>query len=230
MPNELQPLIIQGPPPKEGGIGSGPWGVVTVGGITAETADQFSRMLLSYGSELRKYPGSRVKVLINSGGGAVGAGFAMLETMYRVKREFCVPVDTVITGYAYSMAATLVQGGDWRSMGYFSTVMFHSSSWEISGQDRTVFEDYRRLAGLYQQMQGELLHRRTGFHSAAWWRRFIFSGKERFLSARECLTLGLVDEACEFDECYLLQSTAEAAVRPLSGGHPEGGADVVRPG
>lgn len=37
-----------------------------------------------------------------------------------------------------------------------------------------------------------------------WWRRFIYSGKERYLSAQECLKLRLVDEVCQFlDECYL---------------------------
>lgn len=53
-------------------------------------------------------------------------------------------------------------------------------------------------------MTAELFHRRTGNHSREWWRRFIYSSKERYLSAQECLRLGLVDEVCQFlDECYL---------------------------
>lgn len=153
---------------------------------------------------LARSPGGRISVLINSGGGSVGAGFAMIEMMYKVKRELGVPVDTAILGYAYSMGAVIFQAGDHRSMGYFSTMMLHSASWQVSGRDSEVFTDLRKLSGLYQHMNAELFCRRTGLHSHDWWRRFIYSGKERYLSARECLKLRLVDEVCEFlDECYL---------------------------
>jgi ATP-dependent protease ClpP protease subunit len=168
-------------------------------------AERFCATLWSTANTLMQVPGSRIVVLINSGGGAVGAGFAMIEMMYKIRRELGVPVDTVILGYAYSMGAVLFQAGDHRSMGYFSTMMLHSATWQVSGRDSTVFTDMKRLSDLYQGITAELFHRRTGFRSKDWWRRFIYSDKDRYLSPQECLKLGLVDEVCQFfDECYTL--------------------------
>jgi ATP-dependent protease ClpP protease subunit len=167
-------------------------------------SERFCATLWAMANSIVQVPGSRIVVLINSGGGAVGAGFAMIEMMYKIKRELGVPVDTVILGYAYSMGAVIFQAGDHRSMGYFSTMMLHSASWQVSGRDSAVFTDLKKLSDLYQSMMAELFHRRTGIHSPQWWRRFVYSGKDRYFSAQECLKLGLVDEVCQFlDECYL---------------------------
>jgi ATP-dependent protease ClpP protease subunit len=43
----------------------------------------------------------------------------------------------------------------------------------------------------------DLFARRTGHRDSAWWRRFIWSGRERFMGPDECLELGLVDEILE---------------------------------
>ncbi|MBI2172397.1 MAG: ATP-dependent Clp protease proteolytic subunit [Chloroflexi bacterium] len=173
-------------------------------------AQQFCGSLWGMATALVRVPGSRITVLINSGGGSVGAGFAMIEMMYKVKRELGIPVDTVVLGYAYSMGATIFQAGDHRRMGYFSTMMLHSSSWQVSGRDSEVFTDLKKLSDLYQQMTAELFFRRTELHSQQWWRRFIYSGNQRYLSAQECLKLGLVDEVCQFlDECYLPTAPTE---------------------
>lgn len=177
-------------------------------------AERFCSTLWTMGVSLAQTPGSRINVLINSGGGAVGAGFAMIEMIYKVKRELSVPVDTGVLGYAYSMGAVIFQAGDHRRMGYFSTMMLHSGSWQVSGRDSEVFKDLKKLSDLYQYMNSELFCRRTGLRSREWWRRFIYSGKERYLSAQECLKLGLVDEVCQFlDECYLAPPTASPGGR-----------------
>jgi len=170
-------------------------------------AERFCSGLWAGASLLSRVPDGRITVYVNSGGGSVGAGFAMIEMLYKIKRELRIPVDTVILGYAYSMGANVFQAGDHRRMGYFSTMMLHSASWQVSGRDGEVFRDLKKLSDLYQRMSAELFYRRTGLHSSAWWRRFIYSGKERYLSAQECLKLGLVDEVCQFlDECYITSS------------------------
>lgn len=172
--------------------------------INSAEAEQFCTTVWPAANALTQAPRSRILVLINSGGGAVGSGFAMIEMIYKIKRELRVPIDTMVLGYAYSMGATIFQAGDYRRMGYFSTMMLHSASWQISGRDSEVFTDLKKLSDLYQRMTAELFHRRTGIRSPEWWRRFIYSGKERYLSAQECLKLRLVDEVCQFlDECYL---------------------------
>jgi len=168
-------------------------------------AERFCSGLWAGANLLARDPDGRITVYINSGGGSVGAGFAMIEMLYKIKRELRIPVETVILGYAYSMGANVFQAGDHRRMGYFSTMMLHSASWQVSGRDSEIFRDLKKLSDLYQRMSAELFYRRTGLHTPAWWRRFVYSGKERYLSAQECLRLGLVDEVCEFlDECYIV--------------------------
>ena len=171
-------------------------------------AERFCTAVWIMARDLAGNGGGRITVFINSGGGEVGAGFAMMEMMYKVKRELGIAVDTVLLGYAYSMGATVFQAGDHRQMGYFSTMMLHSSSWEVSGRDTQVFKDLKKLSDLYQEMTAELFYRRTGYRSRRWWRRFIYSGGDRYLSA---LKFGLVDEVCQFlEECYLLPRPPKA--------------------
>ena len=136
---------------------------------------------------------------INSPGGAVGAGMAIIEMVARVRRLYGVTVNTVITGYAYSMGAIIFQCGGFRSMGRYSTMMLHGTSWTLSGEDERIFRDYLKLAQHYQQLIGGLFARRTGREDAAWWTDFIYSGGDKFLSATECLALGLVDEIIDDD-------------------------------
>src|SRR5205085_9519950 len=133
-------------------------------------------------------------VYINSGCGSVGAGLAMMHMMDEVRRRYAVKINTVITGYAYSMGAIVFQAGDHRTMGIYSTMMLHSSSWMLSGEDEKIFEDYAKLAEHYRKLVAELFFKRTGLHTARWWQRYIYSGRDRFLSAAECLKLRPADE------------------------------------
>ena len=180
-------------------------GVYFIRDITDAEAERFAKSLIVIASNLKRMGGQRrITVYINSGGGSMGAGFAMMEMMYKVKRDYMIPVDTVVLGYAYSMGAIIAQAGDRRSMGFFSTMMLHSGQWTVVGEDERIFTDYQKLARTYQQKIGELFYRRTGTHTPRWWTNFVYSGRDRFLSATECLKLRLVDEVCEFDTCYIL--------------------------
>jgi ATP-dependent Clp protease protease subunit len=138
-------------------------------------------------------------VYINSGGGSVGAGLAMIEIMARVRRQYGLVIHTVVTGYAYSMGAILFQAGDRRIMGEFSTLMLHGTQWMLVGEDEKVFKDYLKLATHYQDVIGGLFAQRTGLHDTEWWRDFIYNGRDKFLSPKECLELQLVDEVMNYD-------------------------------
>jgi ATP-dependent protease ClpP protease subunit len=105
-----------------------------------------------------------------------------------------VSINMHITGTAYSMGAVITQVGDRRTMGPLSTMMLHSSRWTLSGEDETIFRDYQKLAEHYQNVTSQIFAHRTGKHDNRWWKRFIYSGRDRFLGAEECLELGLVDE------------------------------------
>ncbi|MSQ32609.1 MAG: hypothetical protein EXR59_05210 [Dehalococcoidia bacterium] len=178
-------------------------GIYFLRDINEDEAERFGKAMYLMGTERSGYKGRDINIYINSGGGSVGAGFAMMEMMFKVKRDFKVRVNTIVTGYAYSMGAIILQGGDWRKMGYFSSLMLHGGYWQVSGEDQKVFKDYGKLSDLYQGLIGDLFAKRTGKHDAKWWQRYIYSGRDRFLSASECLELGLVDEVCDYESCYI---------------------------
>ena len=169
-------------------------GVAFVSDINDVEAERFSKSLLLMALERRNRRDLPITIYINSGGGSVGAGVAMIEMMTRVRRQYNLAIHTVVTGYAYSMGAILFQAGDHRIMGEFSTLMLHGTQWMLIGEDEKVFKDYLKLATHYQQVIGDLFAERTGLHDSQWWRDFIYSGRDKFLSPSECLELRLVDE------------------------------------
>jgi len=116
--------------------------------IDDDAAERFSRSVLLMASAREGRPDAPITVYINSPGGSVGAGFAMMEIAHRVQHGHKVPINTVITGFAYSMAAVLTQIGARRSMGSMAMMMIHSSSWSLSGEDSRIFRDYQKLAGI----------------------------------------------------------------------------------
>ena len=88
-------------------------GAYFLGDINEEEAERFCKALLIM-SIARESDRSRpITVYINSGGGSVGAGLAMMEMMYR-SNGISVVVNTVVTSYAYSMGAIILQAGDMR--------------------------------------------------------------------------------------------------------------------
>lgn len=187
-------------------------GVYFMGTITDEEADRFSRTILLM-SIARQYSSQPITIYLNSVGGAVGAGFAIIEMMDKMRRDYRIKINAVVTGYAYSMGAIILQAADHRSMGRFSTLMLHGASWILTGDEDKIFKDYQKLAKYYRAAVGDLFARRTGQHDSGWWQRFIYSGRDKFLTAQECLKLGLVDEVCAFGSC-LGQIQAEQAPAP----------------
>lgn len=171
------------------------FGAYFLGDITPAEAESFSKALLVMAVARKgQFADEPIVVYINSGGGSFGAGLAMMEMIHRVTREHRVRVRTAVTGYAYSMGAIVLQAGYHRSMGASSTLMLHSTTWTLSGQDEVIFKDYEGLARGYQRLVGEIFALRSGKKDARWWTRFVYSGRDRFLTAPECLELGLVDE------------------------------------
>jgi ATP-dependent Clp protease protease subunit len=168
--------------------------------ITDESAEWFARSMLLMAVQRSGRGDLPVTIYVNSPGGSVSAGFSMMEMVWHVKRVHRISVNVHITGTAYSMGAVLTQVGDHRSIGTLATMMLHSSSWVLAGEDEKIFRDYQKLAGHYQNVTSQIFALRTGKHDARWWRRFIYSGRDRFLSADECLDLGLVDEVTQAPE------------------------------
>jgi ATP-dependent protease ClpP protease subunit len=172
-------------------------GVYFISEIDPPHAEDLFRSLLLMSAAREGRSDSPITIYINSGGGSLGDGLAMMEFINRMRREHRVRIDTAVLGYAYSMGAIVCQAGDHRTIGRFGTLMLHSTSWILSGDDERIFKDYQRLSEHYQQTVAQLFAARTGHRDAGWWRRYIWSGRDRFLGPEECLELGLVDEVVE---------------------------------
>ena len=168
-------------------------GYYFLGNIDDDAAYRFSQSLLLMAVARRGDPSTPITIYINSGGGSIGSGIAMLEMIYKMRAEYGVTINTVVTGYAYSMGAIVFQAGERRLMGAYSTLMLHSPQWTLSGNDQRIFSDFAVLAEHYQSLVANPFTQRTGKHDAAWWEDFIYSERDRFLTARECLDLGLTD-------------------------------------
>lgn len=176
-------------------------GIYFLGDISDEEAESFGRAILLMAQQraAAQATDSDITIYINSGGGSVGAGLAIIEMIYRVRHLFGVRVNTVVTGYAYSMGAVILQAGDKRSMGTFSTLMLHSPQWTLSGNDERIFSDFAGLANHYKQIISDLFAQRTCSHDPAWWQDYIYSGRDHFLTAEESLQLCLVDEIYDLE-------------------------------
>lgn len=218
-------------------------GVYFITEIDPPHAEDLAKSLLLMSSARAGQPDDPITLYINSGGGSVGDGLAIIEAINLMRRKYHVRIDTAILGYAYSMGAIVAQAGDTRSIGRFGTLMLHSSEWTVSGEDAKVFKDYQRLSEHYQEVMAALFAARTHYRDAAWWRRFIWSGRDRFLGPDECMELGLVDR---IDEPSLVDEPGfqvgsrgvvptrpapapeEAAPEPSDGTEPAGGTTAAR--
>ncbi len=190
-------------------------GIYFLGDINDEAAERFGQALVSMSVERQGNSDQPITIYINSGGGSVGSGLAMMQMIYRMRTLYKVTINTVVTGYAYSMGAIVFQAGDKRLMGSFSTLMLHSPQWFLSGSDQQIFNDYATLARHYKSLVSNIFSQRSGQNDATWWENFIYSGRDRFLTAEECLSLGLADEI------YGLQLTTPPPPTPGAGIAPD---------
>lgn len=190
-------------------------GIYFLGDITDQSAEELGKALVAMSVEREDRPDKPITVYINSGGGSVGAGLGMMQMIYRMRTLYKVTINTVVTGYAYSMGAIVFQAGDKRLVGSYSTLMLHSPQWFLSGSDQQIFYDYAMLARHYKNLVSNIFAQRSGKHDAKWWEKFIYSGRDRFLTAEECIELGLADEI------YGLQLTTPPPPTPGAGVTPD---------
>ena len=190
-------------------------GIYFLGDITDVAAERMNQALAMMAAERSGDRNKPITIYINSGGGSVGAGLAMMQMIYRMRDLHKVVINTVVTGYAYSMGAIVFQAGDNRQMGSFSTLMLHQPQWFLSGSDQQIFNDYATLARHYKNLVSNIFAQRTGKQDAAWWESFIYSGRDRFLTAEECIELGLADDI------YGLKFTTPPPPTPGAGVVPE---------
>jgi ATP-dependent Clp endopeptidase proteolytic subunit ClpP len=160
------------------------------GDITAESSEALIQEMEAYVIAAIGGETTSIALHINSEGGDLSAGLAIHDTL----RGFSgagVQVVTGIRGEACSMAAVVVQAGDYRIMGGASRMMLHQVS---SGGAGTTSEIRRQVEHLEatDRALAELFANRSGKFTADWLELQIHD-RDLWFTAQEALERGLVD-------------------------------------
>ncbi|HEX9270201.1 MAG TPA: ATP-dependent Clp protease proteolytic subunit [Candidatus Limnocylindria bacterium] len=133
-------------------------------------------------------PEKDIHVYINSGGGVVTAGLAIYDTMQYLR----APINTVCIGQAASMAAVLLSAGapGKRYALPNSRIMIHQGSGGFRGNTPDVLIQVKELETLVDK-----LTKIMAFHTGQPVDKIRRdSERDRFMSAEEAKTYGLIDD------------------------------------
>ena len=151
--------------------------------------DQVANLIVAQLLYLNSQDNKRqIDLYINSPGGQVYSGLAILDTM----RMISAPVSTLSMGFTGSMATALLTSGA-KGRRYalsHSTVHMHPTG----GGTRGYTEDVRIATREQERLQTQLFHI-MGHNSGHSWKEIEeFFLRDRFLNALEAKSYGLVDE------------------------------------
>lgn len=132
-------------------------------------------------------PEKEIELYINSPGGSVTAGFAILDVMNKIK----CPISTVAVGACASMASVLLASG-MRGKRYalsHSEIMIHQPLGGIQGQATDILIHANRIQKVREELN-KLMSEFTGQPV-----KTIARDMERdhFLSAEDAVTYGIID-------------------------------------
>ncbi len=125
--------------------------------------------------------------ILNSGGGSVFEGNAMISTI----RQSDATIDIYVDGFAGSMAANIAISGSSLKMSKVAKIMFHKATGGVIGNS----EDLRSAAELLEDIEKdiiEMLVEKTG-EKEQYFKDEFFSGIDRFLNAKEAEDLKISD-------------------------------------
>ena len=156
-------------------------------------------------------PERDIYLYINSPGGVVTAGLAIYDTMQYLK----APVSTICVGMAASMGAVLLAAGA-KGKRYAlpnSRIMIHQGSGGFRGNTPDVLIQVKELETLVDKLMKILAHH-TG-QDAEKLRRD--AERDRFMSAEEAKTYGLIDDIFTGKESLIALAKAEEKERVPAG-------------
>ena len=137
---------------------------------------------------------NKIDIRINSGGGEVYCGLAIYEALRNSPADLTIYID----GIAASMAAIIALCGKPLYMSPYARLMLHNvsgGSWGNSKELRRVAEEMEQLQGtLAKMIAGRLGKTPEEIESA------YFDGEDHWLTAQECLSMGLIDGIYSMEE------------------------------
>ena len=137
---------------------------------------------------------NKIDIRINSGGGEVYCGLAIYEALRNSPADLTIYID----GIAASMAAIIALCGKPLYMSPYARLMLHNvsgGSWGNSKELRRVAEEMEQLQGTLAKMIAGRLGKTPEEIEATY-----FDGEDHWLTAQECLTMGLIDGIYSMDE------------------------------
>lgn len=139
--------------------------------------------------------GDVVTILINSPGGSIVEGLAIIDTIAELKRSG-MTVECVVRGEACSMAGVILQAATpgRRKIGACSTVMLHAGGLGAVGSTHEVQDRVEYMARLLGIIAGVFEQANTKGHKADYFRTLFDKRKDIYFSANEAVELGLADE------------------------------------
>lgn len=136
-------------------------------------------------------PEAEITMFINSGGGEVTSGLALLDTMAAIP----CPIHTICTGMAASMASLLFIAGNQRDLLPHSKVMIHDPliAGGIGGSALSVKAHSENLMRT-REIIAEVISKHTG-HSME--EVYEATGYDHYFEAQEAIEWGLADRIIE---------------------------------
>ena len=152
---------------------------IVINGYIGQWDDNNAKDFLSEFNRLAKsFKNIDIRIL-NSGGGEVFEGNAMISTI----RQSDAVVDVYVDGLAASMAANIAISGSSLKMSKVAKIMFHKATGGVVGNS----EDLRSAADLLEDIEKDILKmlaEKTGKEEKYFQDEF-FSGTDKFLNAKE---------------------------------------------
>lgn len=154
-------------------------------------------------SVVTTYQAEPIEMFINSVGGNVSDGFAIIDAMEMSE----TPIITYGMGIVASMALGIFVAGDFRVVSRHIRMMYHSISYGMMGyiQDH---EDMQKETDLLQRMYNSLMFERTKLPKEML-ENIRKSKKDFFFSAKEAVKYGVADEYMKKPESKILTLNSE---------------------
>jgi len=177
--------------------------------VTDQIEDHMANLIIAQLLFLESEDPERdIYLYINSPGGVVTSGLAIYDTMQYLK----APVNTVCIGQAASMAAVLLAAGS-KGKRYAlpnARIMIHQGSGGFRGNTPDVIIQVKELETLVDRLS-EILARHTGQSVE---KIKNDSDRDRFMSAKEAKTYGLIDEVYVGKESLISLAKADEPTLP----------------
>lgn len=167
--------------------------VMLNGEVNGHMSRAIVAQLLFLDSQDNKKP---IQLYINSPGGSITEGMAILDTMKMIKS----PVHTIVNGLAASMGAFLLSCGDKRYALPNAEVMIHQPLGGTQGQATDIEIGYKRIQRMKLRL-AEIMAHQCGKKKEE-----LLDDMERdlWLLPKEALEYGLIDEILKYPKDFIV--------------------------